>query len=148
MLPHLPQLKSAPCLHLSLEGHKPIPQQRPRFTTVSKFTLSYDPQKKQKIAVRDLIRSQLPMGFDLIHSAVVVQIVFTFGYPKSWTKKQLAQVQAMPWHTSKPDLDNLEKFYLDCLTGCVFADDCIVCSMQSKKIWGERSSVNLKIQIL
>lgn len=89
------------------------------------------------------MKLQLPDGFVLLDHHLVVQMIFTFGYTKSWTKAQVAQAKEMPWHICKPDIDNLAKFYLDCMTGCVFVDDSIVCSMQAKKLWAERSSVEI-----
>lgn len=57
--------------------------------------------------------------------------------PKSYTKKRLRAIEMGKEHpTSKPDLDNVEKLFLDGLKG-ILEDDRMVTSLTSRKRYGE-----------
>ena len=66
---------------------------------------------------------------------VVVDYFFGFPIPSSWPKdkQEKAREGGMPY-TSRPDYDNLEKLYNDCIKGIVVKDDCY---LQSGK-WLEK----------
>lgn len=75
--------------------------------------------------------------------AVEMRIDFFFKYPKSWSKKRK---QSTIWHTSRPDIDNLQKSCMDALDvkksshiakeaikGIAYIDDSQVCYLTSRK---------------
>lgn len=52
--------------------------------------------------------------------AVRLDWVATYEFPRSWSKKKVAQTY---WKTSKPDRDNIEKLLADALKGLAWGDD-------------------------
>jgi Holliday junction resolvase RusA-like endonuclease len=46
---------------------------------------------------------------------------------------------------TKPDIDNLAKFYMDCLTGSVIQDDCQVFSLTLNKVYAETECTKIMI---
>ena len=66
--------------------------------------------------------------------------------PKSLSEaKKNAKLWGLIKHTAKPDLDNLEKFYLDCLTGIIFSDDSQVVQLSSKKLYSNHPRTEIYI---
>lgn len=56
--------------------------------------------------------------------------------PKSFSKKKKKFYQEKPCrHLKKPDTDNLQKLYLDCMSGILFSDDSIVNIRSAIKIY-------------
>lgn len=122
---------------------KPIPQQRPRFTKVSSFTIAYDPQKKQKNIIRSCLKNVFNQS--LIKNSIEIDFNFLFKLPTALSKNKKFEILDMP-HTQKPDIDNLVKFYLDCLVGVILCDDCIVYKITAVKRWALSDGVEIKLQ--
>jgi Holliday junction resolvase RusA-like endonuclease len=62
---------------------------------------------------KDLLREELKRnGFKLDH--VLPFMVYVFPIPKSYSNKKREELLGKP-HTNLPDLDNLEKGFLDCI---------------------------------
>jgi len=128
---------------LELFGN-PIPQQRPRFARKGNFVSCYDNQDKIKEGYKWQIRSQfredpleMPVGLDLI---------FFMPIPQSLSgvkKRQMAN--GLIGHSKKPDLDNLQKFVLDCLNALVFQDDSQVCEIRAKKIYSNKPGTLVRV---
>ena len=71
-----------------------------------------------------------------IHGAVYIQARWCFPYRKSERKSVTRCGMEIP-HTSRPDLDNLEKNLLDILTRLRFwEDDAHVFTKSTAKVWG------------
>jgi Holliday junction resolvase RusA-like endonuclease len=122
-------------MKLTIHGN-PIPKKRPRFARMGKFVKTYNPQKKEVDAVRLAMKAQWK-GKPLTE-AVSVRLVFIMPIPKSTTKKKLREILAGEvTHIKKPDLDNLVKFYFDCLNKIVWVDDSQVTEIQACKFYGE-----------
>jgi Holliday junction resolvase RusA-like endonuclease len=120
----------------------------------------YDPQIKAEMNdIRDYIsrsfleaieskNQQIALEASEIASAQYfdVSLVFIFSPPLSLT---VGLRNALLWgfhqYNQKPDLDNLEKFYLDCATGSVWDDDCKIVSLNSKKIYGENARTEMTV---
>lgn len=110
----------------------PIPLARPRF---SKRGGVYDCQKfdkrqvswKMKLALREQNCTIIE------HGAISVSINCTFlpSCPAQWMKNQYLWGYAS--HISRPDLDNLVKFVLDCGNGILWKDDAQICKLEAKK---------------
>lgn len=130
-------------LTLTVPG-KPIAKKRPRFFRRGAFVGTYNAQETEESRWMWTVNQQLPDGFKPITGPVKVFMEFAFPYPKSWSKKKR---QTHFWHAAKPDLDNLEKFVLDCLRDFVIADDAAVCKTESVKFWDEFNEPLTKIKI-
>lgn len=64
---------------------------------------------------------------------IAIWMNFYMPIPKSATKKQLREIEKHPRHYRKPDIDNLQKFALDCLNGELFKDDSLIWSVNALK---------------
>ena len=76
---------------------------------------------------------------------VIIDLEFNFKKPKSWSKKKKAEAD---WHTSKPDMDNLEKSVLDALNGIAYKDDSQVCKVTKEKKWAEEDAIFISVKRL
>lgn len=142
---------------------KPIPLARPRFwANGSKFG-ARDGQKIQKDVVRGVMVRALREALNSeIKASVIdasklssaigfsVSLVFIFQFPKSFSQKKKKEIYAVRpdeliSHTSKPDVDNLIKFYLDCATGIIWDDDCKISSISAQKGYGDEQKTILVI---
>lgn len=83
---------------------------------------------------------------NVISDAVYIHIVFCFAIPSSWPKhkQELAKAGHIR-HTSKPDTDNLQKFYMDCLSNIILKDDAQVDMVFCKKIYSTNPKTVIKI---
>lgn len=78
--------------------------------------------------------------------AVELCATWVFPYRKSEPKRNTAAGAYIP-HTSRPDLDNLEKGLLDVLTRLRFwADDSQVAQKKTIKAWGARPFLHIHIR--
>lgn len=117
---------------------EPMGAPRPR---VTRFGTYNDPKyTSYKYAIALVAKSK---KLTLSTSPICLKIDFFFTVPKSWTKKKK---EAAKWHTSKPDLDNLEKGVKDALNGIVYKDDSQVCLLQSRKQYAEFAGIVVEIE--
>lgn len=104
----------------------PIPQARHRSFLRGKKVIQYDPVAREKANTKLYLKGYLEEiypGYEM-PAYPIVSFIFYFSIPKSMPKhlKILAEAGLLK-HENKPDYDNLEKFYLDCMSGLVFEDD-------------------------
>ena len=53
------------------------------------------------------------------------------------------------WKTTRPDLDNMEKLLLDCMTETGFwRDDSQVCMKATAKTWSKESGIDIEVREL
>lgn len=137
----------------------PIPQCRPRFFVKHGKTIAYDPLSAKKKAVQELIKQQYSEALDDENRQIAIEasslasadffyVALTFFMPipeRSTEAKRTTKLWHLEKHTSKPDLDNLEKFYLDCLTGMIFNDDSQVVRLASKKVYSVYPRTEIEI---
>lgn len=64
---------------------------------------------------------------------IEVRMEFLMRKPKKFAKRCPA------WHTTRPDLDKLERAVLDALTGILYLDDAQVCSVNKTKTYASQS---------
>lgn len=77
---------------------------------------------------------------------VVVEARWTFPWRKSERKKVVKAGVPVP-HTSRPDLDNLEKNLLDVLTRLNFwTDDSLAFDKRTSKWWGPKPGIDIRIR--
>jgi len=122
----------------------PVAKARPKFRRTGKFVQTYDPQEKIKEGIKWQLRSIYKN--EPITTPVSIDIIFFMPIPKSCSgirKRQMAN-GVIP-HMKKPDLDNLNKFYLDCMNKIVLKDDCQVVEMRSKKIYSNKSGILIRV---
>ncbi len=102
----------------------------------------YDTQKRIKKLLGAIVLSQLKKHTALT-GCVECTASFILPLPKSQKTKE------GQFHSKKPDLDNLLKFYLDLCKDCrVYKDDCQICSIMALKRYvttSEDDSVGVRI---
>lgn len=109
---------------------------------------AYDPQSDEKASIKALCRAEWnKQRGGVPHSqGVELELTFWLPIPKSAT---LAEKALMAWnitqHTGKPDDDNLQKTYQDCLTGIAYKDDCQVIVKKCRKLYSIRPRTEITI---
>lgn len=63
-------------------------------------------------------------------------LIFYLPMPKSWSAKKKLSMEGKP-HQGKPDIDNLQKSFLDALC----EDDSYVYRIRAEKYWANRGSI-------
>lgn len=80
-----------------------------------------------------------------------LKVEFTF-YIEIAASNSLADRNLKLWGLTpcniKPDLDNLEKFYLDCLNDTIYSDDKCVTELSSKKKYSDKPRTEIVIKIM
>ena len=98
----------------------------------------YDPSAKDKKKVIPQIVNQfMEKPFD---NAVLLEMNFYIQRPKSHWNKYSLKSSAPKYKTTKPDLDNHCKFYMDCMNKVVYLDDSQVIELSAKKIYNDKES--------
>ena len=83
----------------------------------------------------------LPYKTDaFLEGPVAVTLHFLRPRPKSAPKRE--------WFTVKPDLDNLEKPTLDCMSGVLFGDDAQIVEKHSYKQYGDNWELQIRIEAI
>ena len=130
-------------INLTISG-QPIAKQRSR---KGKYDNWYNPQSDIMFQIEKEIKKQLPDGWEKINSDVPVTVNMSWFISPAKTKATKKFIDFIKnediIHTQKPDRDNLDKFYLDCMSGIVFHDDCQCGAGELIKIW----SVNPRTEI-
>lgn len=104
----------------------PVAQQRPRALVKNGKIRMYNPQNAIKKETSLRIKSQMRRE-DILQGAVVVSFRFLVPAPKK------IKAQGGSPCTGVPDIDNMIKFYLDCMTGIVYEDDRQVTNLDAWK---------------
>lgn len=132
-------------MHVITIPGKPLAQKRAR--TVRKrgqsCVFTYNPQKFAKQRIQLLIKSQLPGAFEPL-SKCDIEILFKMPMPSSWSKKKQIDMDECASYT-KPDIDNLVKFILDCLSRIAIKDDARISSIQAKKEYSMKPETIIEI---
>lgn len=125
----------------------PVPQSRPRFSKTAGYVHTYDPLKKIKEAYQWQIRSQYREN--PLNGPLLVEISFFLPVPKSTSGIRRNQMlNGILHHITKPDIDNLAKFSLDCLNKLVFHDDSQVQELRLKKLYASVPCTTIRIHPL
>ena len=100
----------------------------------------YDPSSKDKKQIWLQIakfKPKMPLAGD-----IMIKLVFTMPRPKNQYRtgkyKHLLKDNVPEYHSYKPDLDNLVKFFGDLISGKgkIICDDSQICMLQAEKVWG------------
>jgi len=81
----------------------------------------------------------IKLGRDFVMPECDYHIIFYLPMPKSWSRKKRLEMDGKP-HQQKPDKDNLEKAFLD----CVLADDSKIWDGRATKRWAQVGKITLK----
>ena len=115
----------------------PIPQKRHRMGR----GFSYDPSAPDKKRVRTEILLANKKKF-INKGPVNMWITFYMKRPKSHYRtgkfSNMLKKDAPLYHTSKPDIDNMIKFIMDCCTGILYKDDSQVHSINASKVYCDK----------
>jgi Holliday junction resolvase RusA-like endonuclease len=126
----------------------PIAKKRPRFVRRGKF-VAYNDQETEEGKV---ILHMKNHGIDLINTPVSIEMEFLFARPKSHygtgRNANVLKRTAPEYHIKKPDVDNLIKFYLDCMNAIILKDDSIVYAVSGIKKYANvpGTVINIKKQ--
>jgi len=119
---------------------KPGSQSRPRFFRRGKGIGSYDPDKANKNDLIALSREHAPEK--PLEVPVRVDIIAMFKRPKSHYRtgkySHILKPTAPKYHTSKPDWDNIGKFYCDAYNGLFWKDDSYITVGTVTKLYTEQ----------
>jgi len=118
---------------------EPVAWKRPGLNYQTKRL--YDPQKEEKllsgIHFVSQMKNELPFS-----GPVAITCYFFMKIPASKRKRR-------PLCSTKPDIDNLQKYYFDVLTDCkVLQDDCLICESHAFKIYDKNPRVEISISEL
>ena len=117
----------------------PIPAPRPRVTRNGTYN---DPKyTNYKKAIALLAKRY----FKVSDKPIAMYVDFYFEQPKSWSKKKKEETL---WHTSRPDIDNLQKGIKDALNGIAYVDDSQVCYVIARKQYSFRVGIEVEIKEL
>ena len=136
---------------------KPIPKARARYSKRGKHVITYDPQESDKKLVRKIMTSQLADYFQLTDKSTteamhkicmtkVFSVQFLFFLPINSSDSvgtRNKKLWGITRASTKPDYDNLEKFYLDCANGILWGDDSTIVKAKAMKLYSEEPRVEL-----
>lgn len=110
----------------------PIAQMRHR----THGEIHYNPQDKEKKQCQQILKYKTQrMGLESpLKGPIEVEMTFHTDYPRKSDRKSVNRfLWGCEFNTSKPDDDNMEKFYKDCLSKIVYLDDKQIISTKLKK---------------
>lgn len=122
----------------------PVACSRPRFNFKTKHAYEDPEQSKLKEGCKWQLKSQYretPLG-----CPVNIDVTFYLPIPQSTSKpKQRQMLNGVIHHIHKPDIDNLQKFVLDCLNGIVLQDDRSVVEIRARKVYSTKPGTLIRI---
>jgi Holliday junction resolvase RusA-like endonuclease len=143
----------------------PIGKMSAKAQRLGKFIRHYDPQEKEKLRVRQVCKEQIDKELGLYYTGIAspkiemeaihfqldvnfeVTYVFILPYPRFDNQSAL---NAFKWQSkikSKPDIDNLLKFYNDVLTGLIWVDDKFISKISAIKVYGDKPRTEILIKM-
>ena len=106
---------------------------------------AFNPKFKERKYYQWIIKDQCELSAP-IKTAVKVNVMYHMIMPTSFSKKK--KLQALSGnlaHVKRPDLDNLNKFLMDCLKGIIFEDDSQVYKIECEKIYADKPKTVINI---
>ena len=125
---------------------KPLSQQRHKARRAGNRVFMYDPSSKDKEKFKKECAKFEPKH--PLEGALSVSMTFSMPRPKSHYRtgknSHLLKKADSSGPVSKPDTDNLIKFYLDAMTGSFWKDDAQVCTIEASKIYSEEGLIEIE----
>ena len=121
---------------------KPIAKQRHR----TAYGRTYDPQHSVKLNLKGQFALQFRSQPALFcrEGAIAAHMDIRYPIPSSWSKKRKTECLGK-YVTTKPDLDNYEKMYLDVLSNIAYKDDSQVARLSSIKKYSDKPGVDITL---
>ena len=119
----------------------PIPLQRPRYSPGK----IWDSQKAAKITCSSQLEDQHGKS-PLFSGPLHMSVTFYMPIPKTCAKKRIPTTQNS-YHSIKPDISNLLKFYEDIANGILYKDDACICSTHAEKRYDDGCGVRTEIEL-
>lgn len=136
-------------IHLTVLGD-PHAQMRHKTFKRGTFTGAYDPSQDIKRDFLLTVQDNAPK--EPITGPIMVTVEFYFGRPKNHYKtgklSAMLRDDCPEWHTSRKDIDNLQKLIFDALNGIFWKDDKQICWVEAQKKYSERPRTEIIITTL
>lgn len=127
----------------------PIAKKRPRFVRRGKFVGAYNAQETEESRWLWQVRQQMGDTMPL-DGPLDVRMWFFLPRPKyhfgTGRNAGCLKASAPRHHTTKPDIDNLEKFVLDCLNGVAFKDDKQIVRVDKAKLYSTNPRTEIVVK--
>ena len=109
---------------------------------------AYNPRFRERSIYQKIIGEQWGEK-EIISCCVRVDILYQMRIPKVMEKKLDKKIPyTVVWHAKRPDIDNLNKFTVDCLKNIALKDDSQVAMLTARKIYGLVPKTLLRISTL
>ncbi len=118
---------------------------RPRHKRVRGNMWTYDPQATEKNDMRLTLKYE-SSGWEMPKGTCIVNLEFHMDAYKGASK---AESNLRLWgysHTSRKDLDNMEKFVLDCGNNILWSDDRFIVQLSSRKLYSKNPCTIITIE--
>ena len=128
----------------------PSPKGRPRIT---KKGFAFTPAKTRKAEadLKVLIQDKLQEGFEPFLGPVRLVLIVFLPRPKSHFRSgknaHLLKDGMTKWHWKRPDLDNLEKLFMDAAQGILYKDDAQISEKSSMKMYADKGAPGYFVRI-
>lgn len=128
---------------------EPVPQGRPRFSTINGHVQAIDPKKSKDYKQLIQLEAQ-PLfykGFKTLETACILRVHVFRGIPKSWSKKKKeAALGNILRPTSRPDADNYLKCVSDALNSLIIKDDSYFVDNDVRKFYSDRPRIEIEVE--
>ena len=123
-------------VHIVIPG-KPMVWSRPRVSTRSGKVVMFDPKDRARKNLGLWLKQFFPTPLE---GAIKIEISIFFAIKdkKKWGE----------YKTTRVDLDNSCKAYLDAMNGICYIDDAQVCSILATKKWAEKDATHVFVSKL
>lgn len=127
----------------------PVPQGRPKFTTIGGHARAYDPKKSvdyKKLVARHAMHHKPET---LLEGALEVKIDIYKETLKGFSRAKKSAAEAKLLRpTTKPDADNYAKGPMDALKGIIWKDDGQVVDLIARKFYSENPRIEITVRTL
>jgi len=137
----------------------PISKMRPRFARRGKYVSTFDPQEEQKLTIKELLKQHFKECLESNDVKIATEakrfastpffeceLSFHIKAPESWSSAlKNEKIWGITKCDNKCDLDNYEKFYLDCMNKIIFNDDKQIVILKSSKHYSLDPRVEINI---
>lgn len=113
-------------------------KERPRLNYWTKNVYTPNNTKNYEKKIRKEIKGTR------LNGAISIELECHFCLPKNTSKKKRNELLGKPC-LKRPDIDNIEKIYLDALNGWLYEDDKQVYRISATKIWDVEEYVLVKV---